>query len=313
VMSKEMKAESRRRLPARAPRVGFLGIGAQKCATSWLHHVLSQHPQVRASDPKELNYFTANYDRGALWYESHFAGAGEAVICGEASPTYFFSADAPERAHRYNPALKLIAVVRDPVARAFSNHLHEIRKGHIPEDTSFETALAANPAYVLQGRYRENLTRWIDRFGREALLVLVAEELSADPAAGYAAVCAHLGVSAEAPPDDLNERKHESVSSHFPALQRGLRAGGDAARRLGLGGMVRSVKSAPGIRGALGLNRKDLRKTVAPMADETHAMLIEQFADDVAFVRGLLGRPLPEWRHWPPREEEDRQGMRHAV
>ena len=311
-MAEEMKAEARG--SERAPRVGFLGIGAQKCATSWLHHMLSQHPQVLASNPKELNYFTANYDRGALWYENHFAGAGEGVVCGEASPTYFFSADAPERAYAYNPALRLIAVVRDPVERAFSNHLHEIRKRHIPEDTSFETALAANPAYVLQGRYRDNLTRWIDRFGREALLVLVAEELATDPAAGYSAVCTHLGVSAEAQPDDLRKRRHESVASHLPTLQRGLRAGGDAARRLGLGELVRAVKAAPGIRGALALNRKDLRKTVAPMADETRARLVDLFADDVAFVRELLGRPLPDWGHWPEEPEgEEGQGMRRAV
>lgn len=295
------------------PRVGFLGIGAQKCATSWLHHVLSQHPEVVASDPKELNYFTANYDRGALWYEGHFAAAGAGSICGEASPTYFFSVDAPARAHDYNPALRLIAVLRDPVARAFSNHLHEIRKGHIPEDTSFETALAANPAYVLQGRYRENLARWIDRFGSAALLVLVAEELSVDPAAGYAAVCAHLGVAAEAPPDDLHERRHESVASHLPLLQRGLRAGGDAARRIGLGEMVRRMKAAPGIRGALALNRKELRGAVPPMQNETRARLVELFAGDVAFVRQLLGRPLPEWRHWPEPEPAAGQGMRHVV
>lgn len=293
---------------APAPRVGFLGIGAQKCATSWLHHVLSQHPQVRASEPKELNYFTANYDRGALWYESHFAGAAPGAICGEASPTYFFSADAPARAHAYNPAMRLIAVLRDPVARAFSNHLHEIRKGHIPADTSFEAALAANPAYVEQGRYRANLTRWIELFGREALLVLVAEELSADPAAGYAAVCAHLGLPVGAPPGDLHERQHESVASHFPALQRGLRAGGDAARRLGLGGLVRKAKTAPVIGGLIGLNRKDLRKAVPPMTGEARAMLAATFAPDVAFVRDLLGRPLPEWRHWPQPEGE----IRHA-
>lgn len=303
----EMKAEQ----GSSAARVGFLGIGAQKCATSWLHHVLSQHPQVFASDPKELNYFTANYDRGALWYERHFDAAGAGMICGEASPTYFFSQDAPERAYRYNPDLCLIAVVRDPVARAFSNHLHEIRKGHIPEDTSFETALAANPAYVLQSRYRQNLSRWIDLFGRDALLVLVAEELASDPAAGYAAVCAHLGISAEAPPDDIHERQHESVASHLPALQRGLRAGGDAARRLGLGNLVRSVKGAPGVRTVLGLNRKDLRKTVAPMRDDTRARLVELFAPDVAFVRELVGRPIPQWKHWPA--PASGQGIRRVV
>lgn len=308
-----MKDTGRERSPTTARRVSFLGIGAQKCATTWLHHALSLHPDVRTSDPKELNYFTATYDRGELWYESHFADAGDDVICGEASPTYFFSMDAPERAYRYNPALKLIAVVRDPVARAFSNHLHEIRKGHIPEDTPFESALAANPAYVLQGHYREHLTRWIDRFGREALLVLVAEELAVDPGKGYADVCAHLGVSAEAPPGDLHERKHESVSSHFPKLQRGLKAVGDFARRQGLGAVVRAIKSAPGLREALRLNRKDLRNAVPPMNAQTQARLVNLFQDDVAFVREFLGRPLPEWRHWPLPERADGQRMRRAV
>lgn len=295
-----------------APKVGFIGIGAQKCATSWLHHVLAQHPAIFASEPKELNYFTANYDRGALWYEAQFAAAPPGATCGEASPTYFFSADAPSRAFGYNPALRLIAVLRDPVARAFSNHLHEIRKGHIPETVPFETALAANPAYVEQGRYAANLGRWLAAFPREALLVLIAEELQDDPAAAYEAVCRHLGVAPGAAPAGLRERRHESVASHLPRLQRGLRLAGDAARGLGLGRVVAAVKGAPGIRSGLALNRKDLREAVPKMQPETRAGLVGTFRDDVAFVSRLLGRPVPAWSAWPEAAPRPAGGRRHA-
>ena len=278
--------------------VDFIGIGAQKSATSWLHDVLSEHPDILASDLKELNFFTANYDRGHKWYEHHFVEAKPAQKCGECSPTYFFSHAAPIRAKTYNPDMRLIAVLRDPVRRAYSNHLHEIRKGHIPSDTSFEDALSANPAYIEQGRYAANLSRWLESFDREALLVLLAEDIQVDPDSAFRAVCRHLGVTAEVRPDTLNERRHESVTNRNEAAQKVLRAGGNLARSMGLGKSVEAVKKAPVISSVLAMNKKDLRTSTPPMTDVTRIRLIEEFAGDMRYVADLLGRdPLP-WESW---------------
>ncbi|MFT4706200.1 MAG: hypothetical protein ACJAXK_001824 [Yoonia sp.] len=291
------------------PIVTFIGIGAQKSATSWLHHALSFHPEIATSDPKELNYFTGKYDRGTAWYERHFADGTAAKAKGECSPTYFFSSDAAQRAYNYNPNLRLIAVLRDPTERAWSNHLHEIRKGHIAETTSFEQGMARNPTYVSQSRYKENLSRWIDIFGRDAMLVLLAEDIAVAPEVAFQSVCTHLGVDASFVPEGLAERRHESVGSRSKAVQKVLRSSGDFARRMKFGGLVRSLKSTKVTGRILALNRKDLRTAVTPMKEETRRGLVTTFQSDVDYVSDLLDRPMTCWKNWKPQNEEGGSGI----
>jgi hypothetical protein len=276
-------------------KVGFIGIGAQKSATSWLHHVLSAHSEIVGSESKELNYFTANYNRCDVWYENQFATAPDNFIRGECSPTYFFSGDAVERAYRYNPDFRLIAVLRDSVARAFSNHLHELRKGHIPEGTSFEEELKTDHAYTEQSQNRANLTRWLTRFNRESLLVLLAEDVAETPEVIFRLVCQHIGVSSDEIPEGLSERQHESVANRSDGLQRKLRAAGDMARSVGMDAAVKRVKQTQPIRGLLALNKRDLRKNVTPMLPETEQALGELFCEDVSYVAELVGRKELPW------------------
>ena len=162
----------------------FIGLGGQKCASSWLYTVFNDHPDAFVSTPKELNYFSAVYDRGHQWYESHFtAGAGRAAV-GEISPSYLPDRDAPARAHAYNPDFRILVALRDPVERAYSNHLHNIRLGYYQgADLSFEAGLANNPMYVEQSRYAKHLRAWLEHFPPEQMLIVLQEEIAADPQA----------------------------------------------------------------------------------------------------------------------------------
>lgn len=279
-------------------QVGFIGIGAQKAATTWLHHVLSEHPSIVTSDEKELNFFTANYDRGYQWYEDQFQDRQGEVIRGECSPTYFFSRDAAERAARYHPGLRLICILRDPVERAFSNHMHEIRKGHIPADTLFEDAWARNPAYALQSSYQANLEGWLAHFKKDALLVLFSEDVASNPYAIYEQVCDHLGVAPELRPASITERHHENITYKNPAVQKTLRYGGDAMRSLGMQDLVKNLKQAPGVKQALSMNKQHLKTQVAPMRAETREMLIEHFSPDIEYVARITGRAVLPWASW---------------
>lgn len=279
-------------------KVGFIGIGAQKAATTWLHHVLAEHPDVVTSETKELNFFTANYDRGYTWYESCFDDNSEGRIRGECSPTYFFSRDAAQRARAYNKDLKLICILRDPIERAFSNHMHEIRKGHIDPATSFETAWAQNPAYALQSHYKANLESWLAHFDRDALLLLFSEDISADPRGTYDKVCDHLGVAAEANPASLGARHHESITYRMPGVQKTLRYGGDKIRALGMPGLVSSMKELPGLKQALSMNRQHLKTKVAPPTPETRQRLANQFTPDMEYVAQQAGRDVLPWPTW---------------
>ncbi|WP_170561780.1 sulfotransferase family protein [Ruegeria atlantica] len=279
-------------------KVDFIGIGAQKAATTWLHHVLSEHPLIATSEPKELNFFTANYDRGYTWYENFFRDSAENAIKGECSPTYFFSRDAAERAAQYSPDLKLICILRDPIERAFSNHMHEIRKGHIPPETTFEAAWKRNPAYSLQSQYKADLETWLANFDRDALLVLFSEDIASNPNAIYEQVCGHLGVEPKRHPASLTERHHENVTYLYPAVQKTLRYGGDAMRSLGMQDLVKNLKKAPGLKQALSMNKQHLKTKVAPPTPEMREMLVEHFRSDVEYVAQLTGRAVLPWPTW---------------
>jgi hypothetical protein len=199
----------------------FLIIGAQKSGTSSLYRYLAQHPQIRASEPKEVHFFDGGlvagddaYARGADWYRRHFPpraalAPGQRVF--EASPLYLLHPLAPARIAGLLPQARLIAVLRNPVDRALSHYFHNVRTNdrlQHREDLPPREAMAAEEArlaevltrgdyksqayrvysYKARGRYLEQLERFWAHFPRERLLVLRAEDLFADPAAAIGRV-----------------------------------------------------------------------------------------------------------------------------
>ncbi|MBE9637064.1 sulfotransferase [Salipiger mangrovisoli] len=276
----------------------FVGIGGQKCATTWLYGVLQQCPGVRVSDEKEVDFFSYYFDRGYEWYERNFAAEQQVQHRGEISPSYLIHPAAAARAAAYNPDLHVFVTLRDPVKRAFSNHLHEARKGHISGDNLlFETALGNNPLYRDQGCYATHLRRWFDHFPAERIHVFFQEEINADREAMARQVTDQLGL----PPleDFLDLRANESVRYRNPVVGEALWKVGNYARRNGLGRVVETVKSAPGISQLRSANREAMNAVVQPMKPETEAMLTDFYADEVAALEKLLNRPTP-WERYKP-------------
>jgi hypothetical protein len=201
------------------PLPGFLVIGAQKAGTTALYAYLRQHPAITGPSWKEVSFFDRHYARGVAWYRGNFPNSLRARgdLVGEASPSYLFHPLAPERVAGLVPEAKLIALVRNPVDRAYSHYQHEVALGREP--LSFEDALAAeherlsgeeermvaDPAYFshawwnytyrARGLYAEQLERWHAVFPREQLLVVPSDDLSADPGAAYARVLEFLGAA----------------------------------------------------------------------------------------------------------------------
>jgi sulfotransferase family protein len=200
------------------PVPDFLVIGAKRGGTTSLWRYLNEHPGVLTLFPKPekikgLYFFDENFGRGERWYRSHFPTTatralsarrlGHPVVAGEASPYYLYHPLAPQRAHAVAPDALVIAVLRDPVERAFSHYKERRTNG--TEPLTFEEALAAEPArlageeeriladpgyvsfahrhasYVDQGRYAPMLARWFDAFGRDRVIVAPSEEMYAAP------------------------------------------------------------------------------------------------------------------------------------
>jgi len=195
-------------------RPTFLIIGASKSGTTSLHRYLLENPAVLCACRKEIRYFALKYHRGERWYRAQFPLGPTATlrrlrasvrpVVGEASPIYLFHPYVPARVHAFNPDMKLIAVLRDPVDRAHSHYHMQMRWGW--ETLSFEEALDREDArldgelaklhdnpldypelvsrmsYVARGRYAEQLERWFELFPREQMLLLTSDELFSDPA-----------------------------------------------------------------------------------------------------------------------------------
>jgi hypothetical protein len=188
----------------------FMIIGTQKGGTTSLHRYLNQHPNICMAFKKEVHFFDFFYDKGIDWYLAHFPMCGEVAQTGEASPSYLFHPKAPKRAHSVCPQVKLIALLRNPVDRAYSHHQMEFRRGKDP--LSFEEAIAAEPArlcgsdplvangnwrrysYVSRGLYAEQLARWLEVYPREQILVLKSEDFSREPERIFAQVLDFLGL-----------------------------------------------------------------------------------------------------------------------
>jgi Sulfotransferase domain len=197
------------------PLPDFLVIGAQKAGTTALYTYLRWHPGITGPSWKEVSFFDRHWWRGERWYRGQFPMRVQGRLVGEASPSYLFHPLAPERVRTLLPDVKLIALVRDPVARAYSHYQHEVALGREP--LSFEDAiqaeeermrgeverLIADPrafsrawwdyTYLARGRYAEQLERWLAVFGRDRLLVVRTEDLGEKPAETYASVLEFLG------------------------------------------------------------------------------------------------------------------------
>ena len=186
------------------PLPDFLILGAQKAGTTALYAYLRWHPQVTGPSFKEVSFFDRHYARGERWYRAHMPMRRSGVV-GEASPSYLFHPLAPARVARMLPNARLIALLRNPVDRAFSHYQHEVAlageggrmRGELErmlEDPRYFSHPWWNYTYAARGRYAEQLERWFEVFPREQLLVLLTDELASDTAGAYRRTLDFLGV-----------------------------------------------------------------------------------------------------------------------
>lgn len=236
----------RRLTGARRMLPDFLVIGGQRCGSTSLYNLLIQHPRIAPAFRKEIQYWSLRCDRSLAWYRSHFplARAGEAGIrSGEATPYYLFHPAVPARIRAVLPDVKLIAVLREPVARAYSHYQHEVRSGR--EAESFEEAIRLEPerlrgererllrdpgyysfehhrhAYLARGAYAEQLAEWLRHFSRDQMLVMDSRELFEHPGWAVNRAFRFLGLPEFHVPDQ-RARNAAEYSAMKPAVREHL-------------------------------------------------------------------------------------------
>lgn len=274
----------------------FIGIGAQKCASSWLYDILADHPEVAVSKNKELDFFSYHYEHGYNWYERQFTEKPTAKVVGEISPSYFNEASVPERARLYSSDLRILLSLRDPVERALSQHRHLVRIGYVEgPDYSFETALANNPSYLEQGRYASHLGRWLSFFPHECIHILLMDDIKRNADAAARDVYKFLYISPEHRSVALHERSNPSYVVRYRGLGNMIDSLRYAANLTGLGPVWRKFGRMGAQRLYRKLNRRPSEALIPAPKPETIKRLREIYRADVRILEEMLGRDLEAW------------------
>lgn len=171
----------------------FLYLGTSKAGSTWLYNLLDRHPDTFMVPNKGLYFFCHHFDQGMDWYLEHFRDAGDALIVGEISHSYLYSADACKRIAELGPDTKLMVCLREPVDRAFSAYLDGVKNGKY--SGTFEEELERSREILERGMYAKYLTPWVERFGRQRLHAGVFDELGEDPERFAGRVFEFLGLS----------------------------------------------------------------------------------------------------------------------
>lgn len=262
----------------------FCIIGAMRSGTTSLARYLGAHPEIFMASRKEVRYFDRYFERGLEWYRWQFREASSERAIGEATP-YMHDRASIERMAAALPDLRLIAILRNPVDRAYSHYW--MRRAHGRETSEFPEAVspelhgaadgnASAARYLRWGRYLEQFTQVCEFYPRDSLHVLVLEELRAGSAGVYGEVCRFLGVDDAFVPSNLGRAVNPHV--RFRSIE---------ARRL--------ARRLPGLAGRAVGRLNTVRSSYPPMHPALRAELLRYFEPANAALSAWLGKDLSLW------------------
>lgn len=216
------------------PAIGFLGLGGERCGSTWYSEVLKAHPQLYVPRVKEVDFFSWNYHRGWDWYQRYFAD-DRALVSGEVSPSYLHHPEAAGRILSTYPDVRLICVLRNPFDRALS-HLMLIAQtelGRLSELTArdLKSVAAKDDRYISRSLYAEALRPYVRSFGEDRLLLIEFTKIAEDPEGVSRSLYQFLGVDEAYVPPGLHQRVNDAKDYRWHALFRVLRGVSREAKR----------------------------------------------------------------------------------
>ena len=293
----------------------FLVFGAAKAGTTSLYKYLEQHPDIFMSSFKEPGFFAFAGEKPTLkgpgaqkwvdrWvvsdlesYQKLFEGYSGQKAIGEASPYYIYYAKTPETIKKYVPNMKLIAILRDPVERAFSNYVWAVRD-RAESLTDFAQALEAEADrvkdnwgpkwhYKNQGFYYRQLQPYYDNFSREQIRIYLYEDFVANPVAIMQDIFAFLDIDNTFIPDMSkkhntsrlvrNQAWHEFITK--PSLIKSF------------------FKPFLPLKFRQNLKKQATEKNVykPKLTSEIRTQLVAEYRGDILQLQELLERDLSQW------------------
>lgn len=270
--------------------INFLIIGATKSATTWLQQSLQLDPRVHMPDP-EIHYFSRYHDRGDRWYLENFKPASEGLVIGEKSNSYLDTPAVAARIHQSLPDALLVAQLRNPVERAYSDYCMLHRRGEATADIEryLDPRQGAGGRFLEGGLYFQQLRRFLDLFPRERMLVLFYEDLKIDAASQVQDLRRFLGLDENPSFEPLAQRVKDKTKPLVDARLRQILKP--------LKPIVAPLRDTKGFEFLRSIVSAEFK--YVPLNNELAARMIEYYEAETDRLAGLLGRDLGDWLKAP--------------
>jgi len=287
----------------------FIGLGAQKSASAWLSHCLREHPEVHIDDKKEMHFFDSDtsYRKGIEYYKSLFSKKNY-LLSGEITPAYLYEKVVAARIQEHFPNAKLIVCLRNPADRAWSHYRYGIKvQGRLSTYSSFSEAFKSDRSLAENGRYGEQLQRYLDLFDKEQIKIVFHEDIRSDPIDTIQDIYSFIGVAdTKFIPIAATQRVHSTQSivvslkhaktwvillklrnylHKFPKFESFLKTRGFIT-------LIKTVVRT----GTKEIDEESLQRAPKQMSESERQLVIDELLTDIIKLEKITGRDLDHWK-----------------
>ena len=268
--------------------------GAPKAGTTTLYRVLGMHPDVHVSRYKEIYYFgnDTNYNKGTDWYEKQFKGYSGQKYAADVTPFYLESEKAPGRImETLGTEVKFIIMLRNPMERAFSQYLMQVREKRHPESFTKllrEMKSEKEKSIIRNGFYYRNISRYMEIFPSRNFHFILTEDLKTDMGKAASGLFSFL---------DIADIQIDNITADNQQFQPKRKVLFRMLKKIPRRHKV-NLKNFLGISDGTNTTRRivgevDVEKPEMPM--EASQILADIYEEDINKLSKLINRDLSKW------------------
>src|SRR3989344_913433 len=299
-------------------KIDFIGIGAGRSGTTWILEALGEHPHIWLPKEQKLNYFSnprsnggpSEYEKRGMWgYLDEFKNAPVDKIKGEFSSHYMPDEKVAEIIKKHFPKIKIWAVLRNPVERAFSDYIRG-REFHLKEKVDFETAFFAKKnelykngdGYRQRGFYHKQLKKYFELFPKKNINIILYDDLKKNNQRVIRELYRFLSVDASFVPSIIGKKVSPRVGTKFKTIKKIISSLANISHKMersSVGYLVYLMKRKTKISKIF--NKIDEANTEKDVDHETLALEIyeklkKEYKKDIEELEKLIGRDLKSWK-----------------
>jgi hypothetical protein len=295
--------------------IDFIGIGAARSATTWVNKCLEEHPNILMSSQKshkELNFFNSNikvdpigvsphergekesyYENGLEWYLGQFPEPQKGKIRGEFSVSYLPDTLATKRIYNFNPNIKIVAMLRNPV-EAINSAYHWLNIRADGKPLKIEDIV--NRGFLIQYyKYYKHLKRYFDLFPKENIKVMITKDIGATPLKEIQDLYKFLGVESNFSPPSLKKKVNKAVFAKSKLIKK-------------LTGMILNTLWTVNLKGIYRFFRSNkyvyqfykktnlVNKNYEKFDEKTRKKIKEMLMEDIENLEKLIDKDLSAWK-----------------